>query len=66
MDGYGKLIYSNRDIYEVEFKNNYRDGKGKFIWNEDDFYEGEWINDFRNGYGIYLDSNGVIYGVMII
>lgn len=52
--GRGKMVYSNRDVYEGEFKNGQRDGFGKYYYNYGDgyLYDGHWRNGKRDGYGV--------------
>lgn len=44
-DGYGRLIHSDGDMYEGEWKEDQANGKGKYIHTDGSQYEGEWKND---------------------
>lgn len=40
MNGEGKLVYDNGDVYEGGFKNGVFEGQGKFVSNKGWTYEG--------------------------
>lgn len=56
--GKGKLLYSNGDIYEGEFKDNLHDGQGTYDFKNKDKYEGQWIKGNREGKGTLTKANG--------
>jgi hypothetical protein len=45
MEGKGKMVLVNGDIYEGDWKNGAKEGKGKFTWRNGNVYEGNWRND---------------------
>ena len=45
-NGYGKMIYSDGNVYEGEWLNNKRHGQGKMILANGYTYDGEWVNNF--------------------
>src|SRR5690606_13006668 len=57
----GKIIYSNGDIYEGEFKNNLIHGRGIFKWDNGDIYEGDFKRGKKDGKGEFLWINGDSY-----
>lgn len=60
--GKGTFIFSNKDTYVGEWRDNKREGYG--IWTcaaTGDIYEGNWENDERNGKGIMNFGNGGKY-----
>ena len=54
MDGYGRVIFDNGNVYEGEHKDDKKHGKGKFVRNNGDVYEGEWKDDKRHGKGKFV------------
>ena len=38
LEGWGRVIYVNGELYEGQFKNNKRDGYGRFIYNDGSYY----------------------------
>ena len=42
MEGYGKYLYSNGDVFEGNWKNNRANGSGKFFTIKGYSYDGEW------------------------
>lgn len=61
VDGIGKYIYSDGDIYEGSFMNSKRHGNGKYQYIEGDYYEGDWNYDSRDGLGYYKWPSGNEY-----
>eukprot|EP01084_Bolivina_argentea_P005893 11135_1 len=63
--GYGKLVFTNGNIYQGNWLNGKKHGHGIFIWNsgewKGDIYEGEFKDGFREGKGKYVYANGDIY-----
>jgi hypothetical protein len=49
ISGKGRIIYSNRDIYTGEFKNNKKDGKGEYLRENGEILIGTWKNDMKMG-----------------
>lgn len=44
-NGKGRLVHSDGDIYEGEWKDDKANGKGSYKHNNGAFYEGEWMED---------------------
>ena len=61
MHGKGKMIYTNGDIYEGEWKNGKRNGDGTMTYQNKTSYVGRWANDQINGYGTFKYFNGDVY-----
>lgn len=61
INGYGKMIYSNKEQYEGEFENSKRNGEGEFIYQNGNIYIGSWFDDLPNGVGKLIFSNGDVY-----
>ncbi|UQZ89024.1 hypothetical protein C4J81_07355 [Deltaproteobacteria bacterium Smac51] len=54
--GRGRMVYTNGDVYEGEFKNGYRHGRGVYHWRESgNKYEGEWRDHKKNGRGVHYN-----------
>ena len=61
-EGYGKIIYSNGESYEGEWKNDAYFGFGIYSWPNGDKYIGEWVNNIREGIGIFICNENVYKG----
>ncbi len=61
INGYGKMNFTNGDVYEGNWKNGKKHGYGKLTWASGDVYEGNWNEDSQNGKGKYCWSNGDVY-----
>ncbi|EAY05107.1 meichroacidin, putative [Trichomonas vaginalis G3] len=62
--GYGKMIFSNGDIYEGMYLNGMRNGKGRYTWKKGGMYEGEYVNHKRQGFGImHYPDNSTYQGI---
>ena len=55
------MRYNNGDIYEGDWKNNWRNGKGKMTYEDGEIYEGAWKDDLMDGKGKMTYKNGDIY-----
>jgi hypothetical protein len=44
-NGHGKLIHSDKDFYEGNWKNDKSDGFGSYKHNDGALYVGEWMED---------------------
>ncbi|KAL4506635.1 hypothetical protein ABPG72_000206 [Tetrahymena utriculariae] len=56
-DGYGKLIFSNKGVYEGTWKMDKMHGKGTLYYpNGDILYEGDWFEDQFNNFGHLFNS----------
>ena len=42
-NGIGRLIHSDGDLYEGQWKDDKADGKGKYIHADGSIYEGDWL-----------------------
>ena len=58
---YGRIFYSNDNIYEGEIKDSTYNGKGKLIFNNGEIYEGDFVEGEITGKGIFTYSDGTIY-----
>lgn len=59
---YGRIFFSNNDIYEGYIKNFNFDGKGKMLYGKSgDNYEGEFSEGKRQGDGKYIFSDKTTY-----
>ena len=52
IEGEGKAVYKNGDVYEGEFKAGLRDGKGTLSSSGVVIYDGEWKDNVEEGSGI--------------
>lgn len=57
-DGQIKILFSNGEFYEGNFKQNNRNGVGIHYYKNGDSYDGEWSNDRRIGRGRIVLSDG--------
>ena len=64
-NGFGFLIFTNRDKYVGEWKNGKKQGQGTFTYGkgkwEGEKYEGEFKDGYRHGQGTYTWSDGDKY-----
>lgn len=58
---YGRIFYSNNNIYDGEMNNSNYHGKGKLIFNNKEEYEGDFLDGEITGHGIFTFSDGTIY-----
>ncbi len=58
LNGKGKIIFSDKRIYEGLFKDNFLNGFGKITLADGSSYEGNFIDNKLNGKGIYIFNNG--------
>jgi len=57
--GFGKMIYSNGDIYEGEWKDDQKHGRGtQSYWDDSGSYTGGWRNNVCHGVGIFRWPDG--------
>ncbi|ACI60398.1 TPA: hypothetical protein VPF83_001584 [Streptococcus pyogenes] len=61
MNGEGKLVYPNGDIYEGTFKNGLFEGKGTFTAKTGWLYNGEFHKGQANGKGVLKAKNNKVY-----
>jgi len=64
--GYKKHTYSNGDVYEGDFKNDFPHGKGKMTYTNGTVYEGDWVytgeGSNRHGKGKWTENGNVYEG----
>lgn len=66
IDGQVKILFTNGEYYEGNFKNNHRNSTGIHYYANADFYDGEWQNDKRIGRGrIFAAGGGKLNGMFI-
>jgi hypothetical protein len=66
IDGQVKVLLSNGEFYEGNFKHNYRNGIGIHYYKNGDYYDGDWLNDRRIGRGrIFLSDGSKLNGMFI-
>ena len=53
-----KILFTNGEYYEGNFKNNCRNGQGIHYYSNGDYYDGEWQNDRRIGRGRVFQKDG--------
>lgn len=60
-EGFGKVVYSNGDVYAGNWRKNMRHGHGLYNYvNLGLKYDGDWENNSKNGTGVMTFSNGDI------
>ena len=60
-DGYGRMIYEDKSVYEGNFVAAERSGYGLFIWSNDQTsFGGEWNRSKRHGKGILVANSGAV------
>ncbi len=65
-DGQVKILFSNGEYYEGNFKNSQRNGTGVHYYRNGDFYDGEWTNDRRIGRGrLFFKDGSKLSGMFI-
>lgn len=60
-EGYGKMYYVNKDVYEGIWKNDKPEGKGLYLWKDGGKYLGDFRQGQMHGYGKRLYSSGSFY-----
>lgn len=58
IEGYGRVVYNNRDIFVGQLKKGNRDGNGICYFKS---YYGEWQNGKKTGTGVFSASDGSCY-----
>ena len=61
MNGRGKLVYPNEEVYEGDWVFGKRHGQGTYYYLDGGSYRGQWENDKINGTGVSLYANGNRY-----
>jgi hypothetical protein len=59
-NGEGKIIYSNKTVYDGHFVNGLADGFGVCYYADGDIYSGQWKKHKSHGEGIMYYSNGQV------
>lgn len=61
INGYGKMVFSNKDQYVGRFVENIFYGEGIYLYSNGNRYEGEFIDGKFNGLGSFYFANGDTY-----
>jgi hypothetical protein len=61
-NGFGKMIFSNNDIFEGIWKNDYMK-TGKYFYNSGETYEGKFIFGNRHGNGKFETEEAIFCGI---
>ncbi|EHI69277.1 MORN repeat-containing protein [Streptococcus ictaluri] len=61
MNGQGKLVYSNGDTYDGQFKNGVFEGKGTFTASNGWSYSGQFKAGQADGKGVLKAKNAKVY-----
>ena len=61
LDGFGKTVNINGEMYEGEFKQGIREGRGKLILSNEDRFEGNFVKGKLEGYGKFISKDGEVY-----
>ena len=56
---FGRMEYSNGDMYEIEWKNDKRQGQGTYTWKAGEEYIVEYKENMRDWEGIYTVGQGI-------
>jgi hypothetical protein len=60
-EGYGKMFYMNRDVYEGHWANDKTHGLGLYVWKDGGKYLGNFHQGQMHGQGKRLYSSGSVY-----
>lgn len=52
MNGFGKMIHAEGEVYEGNWVNGKSNGEGTYTQSNGTLYKGSWNNDQPNGFGI--------------
>lgn len=61
VNGTGKYVYDNGDVYTGSFKNDLREGSGSFLYTDGEKFSGTYLEDKKQGPGEYHFKNGDKY-----
>ena len=54
MEGWGRLVHADGDVYEGEWENDMANGVGSYYHLDGTKYVGAWVNDKQHGKGIEI------------
>lgn len=57
-EGYGRMVYKNKSVYEGNWKNGFREGRGRYVSKSGNFYFGDFLNDKKEGDGVEIEKDG--------
>ena len=60
VNGKGKMVYDNGNMYEGDFVTGEKDGQGTYTYKDGGYYTGAWKNNLENGYGKKYSKSGNI------
>ena len=66
MDGHGRILFSNGDMYEGSFSRNLFDGQGTYRSTAGDEYTGQFNMGLQCGHGVMKYWNGCVYGTLFL
>lgn len=61
INGYGKMVFSNKDQYIGKFVENKFYGEGAYLFSNGNKYDGEFVDGKFNGLGAFYFANGDSY-----
>lgn len=61
MEGKGRLVFKNMDVFEGSFKYGVRQGFGILKFGNGDVYEGYFVDGLMHGNGVYIWRNGMSF-----
>ena len=61
MDGFGKRVFSNKTVFEGEYKGGGMNGRGQLTRANGDRYEGEFMDNKFHGHGVMHYASGDTY-----
>ena len=61
INGYGKMVFTNKDSYVGNFVENRFYGEGNYLFSNGNKYSGEFIDGKFNGLGTFYFANGDTY-----
>jgi len=61
INGQGRYLYKDGQVYKGSWLNGKKHGQGHFIYKDKSTYRGEWKAELRHGNGVYTWTNGQTY-----